>query len=150
MPVRRKELDAAALKALAHPLRVQILRLLELREQMSVTSLAAELGETTGAVSYHLRQLARHGLVEEGDAEEAEQPDGRPVVGRRRRLWRMAVDEIHMTGMAFMENEDTREAAGFLLREFLASRSRRLAHWFATATSWPEEGERGPRETGRP
>src|SRR3954452_5091292 len=95
MPLRRKELDAPSLKALAHPLRVQILRLLELREQMSVTSLAAELGETTGAVSYHLRQLARHGLVEEGDAEEAEQPDGGPVVGRRRRLWRMAVDEIH-------------------------------------------------------
>src|SRR3954470_25023388 len=139
MPLRRKELDAPSLKALAHPLRVQILRLLELREQMSVTSLAGELGETTGAVSYHLRQLARHGLVEEGDAEGTEQPDGRPVVGRRRRLWRMAVDEIHMTGMACMENEDTREAAGFLLREFESSRSRRLAHWFATATTWPQE-----------
>src|SRR3954454_24104834 len=120
MPVRRKELDAASLKALAHPLRVQILRLLELREQMSVTSLAGELGETTGAVSYHLRQLARHGLVEEKDDEE---PAGTPAVGRRRRLWRMAVDEIHMTGMAFMENEDTREAAGFLFREFLNSRN---------------------------
>jgi hypothetical protein len=54
----------------------------------------------------------------------------------------MAVDEIHMTGMAFMENEDTREAAGFLLREFLSSRTRRLAHWFATATSWPEEWQK--------
>jgi hypothetical protein len=54
----------------------------------------------------------------------------------------MAVDEIHMTGMAFMENEDTREAAGFLLREFLSSRARRLAHWFATATSWPEEWQK--------
>jgi DNA-binding transcriptional ArsR family regulator len=142
MPVRRKELDAASLKALAHPLRVQILRLLELREQMSVTSLATELGETTGAISYHLRQLARHGLVEEGDTEDAEQPDAKPVVGRRRRLWRMAVDEIHMSGMAFMENEDTREAAGFLLREFTSSRSRRLAHWFSTATSWPEEWQK--------
>jgi DNA-binding transcriptional ArsR family regulator len=142
------ELDAAALKALAHPLRVQILRTLELRRQESVTGLAQELAETTGAVSYHLRQLARHGLVEEGDADESdedpatdapEEPGGRGAVGRRRRLWRMAVDEIHMTGLAFMENEDTREAAGFLLREFQSSRSRRLAHWFATATSWPQE-----------
>src|SRR3954447_6932709 len=112
MPHRRMELDAASLKALAHPLRVQIMRALDLREQMSVTSLATELGETTGAISYHLRQLARHGPVEEGDTEDTEQADRRPVVGRRRRLWRMAVDEIHMTGMAFMENEDTREAAG--------------------------------------
>src|SRR3954469_25798512 len=140
MPVRRKELDAAALKALAHPLRVQILRLLDVREQMSVTSLAAELGETTGAVSYHLRQLARHGLVEEGDADVGE--GGARAVGRRRRLWRMAVEGIHMSGHAFLTDEDTREAAGFLLREFEASRSRRLAHWFATATTWPEEWQK--------
>jgi len=139
MATRRMELDAAALKAIAHPLRVQILRLLELREQVSVTSLAQELGETTGAVSYHLRQLARHGLVEEGgDDGEA----GPRTPGRRRRWWRMAVDEIHVTGMEFMQQEDTREAADFLLREVQTSRSRRLAHWFATATSWPEEWQR--------
>src|SRR3954451_18350906 len=113
MPLRRKELDAASLKALAHPLRVQILRLLEVREQLSVTGLATELGETTGAVSYHLRQLARHGLVEEVDADAQEEPDGPRAVGRRRRLWRMAVDEIHMSGTAFLADEDTREAAGF-------------------------------------
>src|SRR3954468_16302305 len=136
MPLRRKELDAPALKALAHPLRVQILRTLEVRGQVSVTGLAGELGETTGAVSYHLRQLARHGLVEEGEAEQA------AGVGRRRRLWRMAVDEIHISGHAFLADEDTREAAGFLLREFESSRSRRLAHWFATATTWPEEWQR--------
>src|SRR3954466_5199755 len=139
MPVRRKELDAAAMKALAHPLRVQILRLLDVREQLSVTGLAEELGETTGAVSYHLRQLARHGLVEEVDVEEPEQPDGRRTVGRRRRLWRMAGDEIHISGTSFLTGGDPREAAGFLLREFESSRSRRLAHWFATSTTWPEE-----------
>src|SRR4051812_12452567 len=139
MPVRRKELDAAALKALAHPLRVQILRLLDVRDQMSVTGLAAELGETTGAISYHLRQLARHGLVEEGDADGPEESDGPRAVGRRRRLWRMAVDEIHISGHAFLTDPDTKEAAGFLLREFESSRSRRLAHWFATSTTWPEE-----------
>jgi DNA-binding transcriptional ArsR family regulator len=139
MPHRRMELDAASLKALAHPLRVQIMRALDLRDQMSVTSLAEELGETTGAVSYHLRQLARHGLVEEGDAEAAEEPEGRPAVGRRRRMWRMAVDEIHISGNAFLTDPDTKEAAGFLMREFESARSRRLAHWFATSTTWPEE-----------
>jgi DNA-binding transcriptional ArsR family regulator len=135
MPVRRKELDAASLRALAHPLRVRILRILEVRQQVSVTGLAEELGETTGAVSYHLRQLARHGLVEEGDADDA----GERRPGRRRRLWRPAVDEIHLSGTAFLRDEDTREAAGFLLRELEAGRSRRLAHWFATAATWPEE-----------
>jgi DNA-binding transcriptional ArsR family regulator len=133
--VRRLELDAAALKALAHPLRVQMLRLVYLRERASVTSLAGELGETTAAVSYHLRQLARHGFVEEiPDAS----PGGERTVGRRPRWWRMAVDEIHTTGTGFLRDPDTREAAGFLLREFESSRSRRLAHWFATSTTWPE------------
>src|SRR4051812_24010615 len=110
MPTRRMELDAPALKALAHPLRVQILRLLELREQMSVTGLAGELGETTGAVSYHLRQLARHGLVEEGDADVGE--EGPPAVGRRPRRWRMAVGGIHKSRQALPPAQDTPRGAG--------------------------------------
>jgi DNA-binding transcriptional ArsR family regulator len=138
MPSRRLELDAASLKALAHPLRVQILRVLELRDRASVTSLAAELGETTGATSYHLRQLARHGLVEETEGAQPADAAGRRA-GRRQRFWRMAVDEIHMTGTTFLTDEDTREAAGFLLREVQTTRSRRLAHWFATSTTWPVE-----------
>jgi DNA-binding transcriptional ArsR family regulator len=135
------EVDAAALKAMAHPLRVQIMRILQLRKRASVTSLADELGETTGATSYHLRQLARFGFVEEferGD-EDVEQAH---TAGRKQRWWRMSVDQIHMTGFEFMTNEDTREAAGFLLREFQADRSRRLANWFATVTQWPAEWQR--------
>src|ERR1700756_3711889 len=102
MTIRRLELDAAALKAMAHPLRVQILRVLELHDEVSVTGLAKELGETTGAISYHLRQLARHGFVEEGSAgdgppddadgttgDEATEGARRPGGGRRRR-WRAA------------------------------------------------------------
>lgn len=126
---------------MAHPLRVQMLRLLELRKRASVTSLAAELGETTGATSYHLRQLARFGFVEEFEPDDAD-TDSEHSTGRKQRWWRMAVDQIHMTGFEFMRNEQTREAVGFLLREFQADRSRRLANWFATATQWPEEWQR--------
>jgi DNA-binding transcriptional ArsR family regulator len=136
---RRLEMNAPTLKALAHPMRVQILRILQLRKKASVTTLAEELGETTGATSYHLRQLARHGFVEEFEDQE---PAAKPKSGRKQRWWRMAVDQIHMTGFEFMSNEDTREAAGFLLREFQADRSRRLANWFATATQWPEPWQR--------
>ena len=139
MPPRRLEMDAPALKALAHPMRVRILQILELRKRASVTSLAGDLGETTGATSYHLRQLARHGFVEEFD--EVDPSPGKRV-GRRQRWWRMAVDEIHVTGFEFLANEETREAAGFLLREYQAERGRRLANWFATATQWPEAWQR--------
>jgi DNA-binding transcriptional ArsR family regulator len=129
------EMDAPALKALAHPMRVQILRILQLRKKASVTSLADELSETTGATSYHLRQLARHGFVEEFEIAEA----GEKRAGRKQRWWRMAVDQIHLSGFEFMSREDTREAVAFLLREYEADRSRRLANWYATATQWPKE-----------
>jgi DNA-binding transcriptional ArsR family regulator len=138
MMARRLEMDAPALKALAHPMRVHILRILRLRKKASVTSLAEELGETTGATSYHLRQLARHGFVEEFDAD---QPDEKRA-GRKQRWWRMAVDEIHTTGLEFMDRDDTREAFTFLLREGVADRSRRLANWYATARDWPEPWQR--------
>lgn len=144
------ELDATSLKAMAHPLRVQILRILELRRRASVTSLATELGETTGTTSYHLRQLARHGFVEQfvpDDLADDDGPKGARSVGRKQRWWRMAVDEIHMTGLGFLENADTREAAGFVLREYQSDRSRRLANWFATAAQWPAEWQRASSDS---
>lgn len=137
MDKRTFEMDGQTLKVLAHPMRVQILRVLQLRRKVSVTSLAGELGETTGATSYHLRQLARHGLVEQFTP--AEQETG---AGRKQQWWRMAVDQIHMAGFDFLENEETREAAGFLLREYEADRSRRMANWYATATQWPAVWQR--------
>ncbi|MDT4964975.1 MAG: hypothetical protein QOF87_4622 [Pseudonocardiales bacterium] len=143
MPVRRFEMDAQTLKVLAHPMRVQMLRILQLRKKVSVTSLAAELNETTGATSYHLRQLARHGLVEQFESDE---PDERgktgPGTGRKQQWWRMAVDEIHTTGFDFLANEETREAASFVLREYQSDRNRRMANWYATATQWPEPWQR--------
>jgi DNA-binding transcriptional ArsR family regulator len=142
MANRVLEVDAAALKAMAHPLRVQMMRILQLRKRASVTSLAAELGETTGATSYHLRQLAKFGFVEEFEPDADDDTEAH-TAGRKQRWWRMSVDQIHMTGFEFMRNEETREAAGFLLREFQADRSRRLANWFATATQWPDEWQRG-------
>jgi DNA-binding transcriptional ArsR family regulator len=134
---RMLEIEAPALKAMAHPLRLQILRVLTLRKKVSVTSLAEELGETTGATSYHLRQLARHGFVEETEDDDPAD-EGQRAAGRRRQLWQMAVDRVHMTGFEFLANEATREAAGFVLREIQADRNRRMANWYATASQWPK------------
>jgi DNA-binding transcriptional ArsR family regulator len=61
----RELTDPAALKALAHPLRQRILRQLDRQGPATSTTLARELGENTGATSYHLRQLAEHGFVED-------------------------------------------------------------------------------------
>ena len=52
-------------KALANPIRQRILRALDLVTEATSTTLAAQLGMTTGATSYNLRVLAKYGLVEE-------------------------------------------------------------------------------------
>jgi len=51
------------LKVIAHPIRLKIVRLLSLGEAMRVSDVAREVEEPANSVSYHLRQLARAGIV---------------------------------------------------------------------------------------
>lgn len=66
--------DPTALKALAHPMRLRMLGLLRIEGPATATSLAARLGLNSGATSYHLRQLALHGFIEE-DADRGSKRD---------------------------------------------------------------------------
>ena len=76
-PVQR--VGREQLRALAHPTRVQILE--ALREGAATgTEIAARVGESTASVSYHLRALARAGLV---DADPRGTSRGRPQTWRR-------------------------------------------------------------------
>jgi DNA-binding transcriptional ArsR family regulator len=54
--------DPRVIKALAHPLRVHILGLLEERT-LSPSEIADEIGAPLGNVSYHVRQLAQLNLI---------------------------------------------------------------------------------------
>lgn len=74
--------DIAGLRALSHPVRLRMLGLLRTEGPATATSLARRLGLNTGATSYHLRQLAQHGFIEE----DAERGTGRD------RWWRAAHD----------------------------------------------------------
>ena len=53
------------LKALSHPGRLRMLGLLRTEGPATATTLATRLGLNSGATSYHLRQLERHGFVVE-------------------------------------------------------------------------------------
>lgn len=61
--------DLAALKALAQPRRQRMLQHLTLHGPATSATLARDLGLNTGSTSYHLRELARYGFVEETDGE---------------------------------------------------------------------------------
>src|SRR4051794_3287009 len=57
--------DAAALKALAHPLRVALLSALVTEGPMTASQAAARVDDTPSNCSWHLRKLAEHGFVRE-------------------------------------------------------------------------------------
>jgi DNA-binding transcriptional ArsR family regulator len=69
--------DPTALKALAHPVRLRMLGMLRVDGPATATQLAARLGLNSGATSYHLRQLAQYGFIEDA-----------PGPSRRDRWWR--------------------------------------------------------------
>lgn len=57
--------DPGRLRALAHPLRRQILHRLRVHGPATSTTIGAVLEANTGTTSYHLRQLEKHGFIEE-------------------------------------------------------------------------------------
>lgn len=69
MPERRLRIsDPRALRALAHPLRLALLDQLMSFGEQTAAQCAAAIGSTTSNCSYHLRALARVGLVEPGSS----------------------------------------------------------------------------------
>jgi len=78
--------DIETLKALAHPLRQQMLARLQQRGSATSADLATEFDVDRGAASYHLRQLARFGFVEE----DTERSAG------RRRYWRAVPQDMRL------------------------------------------------------
>ncbi|NJQ01560.1 ArsR/SmtB family transcription factor [Streptomyces zingiberis] len=58
-------LDAQGLRAMAHPVRVQLIGLLRRHGPSTATRLAERLGVNSGTASYHLRRLGAAGFVEE-------------------------------------------------------------------------------------
>ena len=61
--------DPSVLRALAHPLRGRLLGLLRTEGPSTATRLGQQLGESSGATSYHLRQLEAYGFVGEARRE---------------------------------------------------------------------------------
>jgi DNA-binding transcriptional ArsR family regulator len=57
--------DVRALRALSHPLRMRLLGRLRLDGPATASQLGRVVGESSGSTSYHLRQLAAYGFVEE-------------------------------------------------------------------------------------
>src|SRR5690606_4524738 len=62
---RRELRDPTTLRALAHPVRLRIYEELAVSGPATATELAERLGESPANCSWHLRQLAQYGFIEE-------------------------------------------------------------------------------------
>lgn len=113
---RDRTLDFAALKALAHPLRVEIFDLLSVHGPATASSLAERLGESSGATSYHLRQLERHGFVRE--------VEGRGTA--RERWWERVPGGIQLDVPEVADSPAAQSVTRTVLREWEQRRSQLL------------------------
>jgi hypothetical protein len=57
--------DPKALRALAHPLRWQLMEIVDREDSVTATQCAQETGESVANCSYHLNTLAKYGFVEQ-------------------------------------------------------------------------------------
>lgn len=113
-PVRM--LEAGALKALAHPLRVQMYDILSQFGPQTASSLAERLGESSGATSYHLRALAKHDLIRE--------VEGRGTA--RERWWERPRGAVSMTNPEAVKTPAGRAATEVVVAEFYRRREEQL------------------------
>lgn len=126
-PADRLELtDPRAMRALAHPTRLALLERLHVEGAATATQLAELVGESPSACSYHLRALARWGLVVEAEGGQG-----------RNRPWRLAARAI-----SFSSTRGTAEqvsAASLLRRTVLERDDRVLNEFFANEPELPTE-----------
>lgn len=119
-------LDAAAVKALAHPLRSRLLGSLRLNGPSTATALAAALGTNSGATSYHLRKLAEAGLV-------ADTGDG----DAKSRVWAASAQLSEFIPSDFDDDADATAALGWLARDWLTHFTAKFGSWLDRQREWP-------------
>jgi Predicted transcriptional regulators len=119
VPEKRFAPAPAALKAFAHPLRMALYAELGRNGSATASQLARALGESSGQTSYHLRQLERHGFIEDDPAH----------VGGRERWWRPVGFEV--TDPAMLVDPETSGSARAVLESVIAERAATLSAWYS-------------------
>ncbi len=118
--------DPRALRAYAHPVRMALVGLLRTEGPLTATRAAELLGESSGTCSFHLRQLARYGLVEEAGGGTGREKPWRATTTSTD--WDAVTDTPEMT------------AATGLLRTVIAEQYfRQLMRWLEASGQEPAE-----------
>jgi DNA-binding transcriptional ArsR family regulator len=113
----RRVTDARTMRALAHPVRIALLEELVLGGALTATELGERIGESPTTCSFHLRQLAKYGFVEEAGGGKG-----------RSRPWRLT-----SIGISFSPHDDpAAEVAASALSRLVRER------WLDRYRAWVE------------
>lgn len=128
-----RPMDATQLRALAHPLRLQLLQVLHAEGPATASQLARRLGESSGATSYHLRALHRAGMVEEAEQRNA-----------RERWWQRTTERLLIPNSVPPDASDSEraelKAAHAQIESILVDRDENaLARWMEIRYDLPLE-----------
>jgi DNA-binding transcriptional ArsR family regulator len=126
---RTRITDAAVMRALAHPVRLELLdHLSNVPGGATATECAAVVGLSPSATSYHLRALAKVGMIHEapgrGDA--------------RERVWRATHDKFEISNEPGASDEDV-AAEMALVETHLARQNDRVRRFMAAARTEPRD-----------
>jgi len=114
------------MRALAHPVRIALLEELILSGAMTATEVGERIGESPTTCSFHLRQLAKYGFVEEAGGGKG-----------RARPWRVTTTGIDLT--AGHDDPEAQLASGVLLRLIRERQLSRYQTWLDTKSSYPRQ-----------
>ena len=121
--------NARALRAYAHPVRMKLILALRTRGPLTASQAGRLLGESSGTCSFHLRQLAKYGLVEEtGEGAGREKP------------WRATATSTAWDDVP--TDPETAAAAGLLVEVLAESYFAQLMQYLEARSGETEEWQR--------
>ncbi|MFF1608877.1 ArsR/SmtB family transcription factor [Amycolatopsis sp. NPDC058278] len=124
-----RPLDARMLRALAHPLRMRMLELLQADGPATATGLGKRVSESSGTTSWHLRLLAEAGLVEE-DSERG---------NKRERWWRPVQKSTRMRAADFIGDPDLAGPLDIYLRSVIEQRYEAESRFVSELPQWMDQ-----------
>lgn len=118
--------DPVAIRALAHPLRHDLMGIIGRLGRATTAQAARELGISHGLASHHLQQLAKYGFVEQ-------------VAGKdnRERPWRLVATSYSWAGAA--RTPEGSAAVDVVEQVYAEQVLERFLSWQQRRGSWPQE-----------
>lgn len=120
--------DPRALRAYAHPIRLRLVGLLRSEGPLTASEAGRRLGESSGTTSFHLRQLAKYGLVEPAEGGHG-----------REKPWRATAMSTELPSVT---TPDTAEAATAVFSAIAQRHYEKMLDWVQRRPSEPEEWQR--------